>query len=427
MELMQQVERILGYGPICDHCLGRFFGKRSHGLSDDERGHALRISYLLESNLPFPEGTQPCWICSDLFTRLDEWAERACEALSTIEYSTFLVGTRVPPLITESEELVWSDLGLSDPEPIKAEMNREVGKRIARLTGKVTDFSHPDVVVILEPGRDTLAVQVNPVFIRGRYCKYERGIPQTRWFCRECKGEGCPRCGYSGKMYQDSVEELIGRHVVSAFDAQNAILHGSGREDIDARMVGTGRPFIMEVVSPRLRQVDLVSLAEEINRSEEGRVGVTLEGFADRAAVETIKSKQSYKKYRILVEIDGRISRDTVHDALNRLNGATIYQRTPRRVAHRRADRIRERQVIHIEEVGVEDDRFLIDVTGEAGLYIKELISGDEGRTEPSLSGLLGRNARVTRIDVLHVNSSEERADSCPPRGNGGEDTHGTS
>jgi tRNA pseudouridine synthase 10 len=293
-------------------------------------------------------------------------------------------------------------------------MNREVGKRISLLTGKEADFTHPDVVVILDLAEGTVEVQVNPIFIRGRYCKYERGIPQTRWFCRECKGKGCPRCGFTGKMYQDSVEELIGRHMIERFFAQDAILHGSGREDIDARMMGTGRPFIMEVVSPRLRTVDLVSLAEEINAGEEGRISVTLEGFTCRPAVETIKSKQSYKKYRILVEFDGRISREELHDALSRLRGVTICQRTPRRVAHRRADRVRERRVIDIEEVGQEDDRFLIDVSGEAGLYIKELVSGDEDRTRPSLSGLAGRNARVLRIDVLHVNTPEGTESSFP-------------
>jgi tRNA pseudouridine synthase 10 len=426
MEMMEQVEKILGYGPICDHCLGRFFGKRSHGLSNQERGRALRISHSIQHNLPFTPETRSCWICSDLFTRLDEWAERARISLSDIEWMTFLVGTRVPPLMAESEEMVWSDIGLLEPEPLKAEMNREVGKRISGLTAKEADFGHPDVVVILDPASDTLTVQVNPVFIRGRYCKYERGIPQTRWFCRECKGKGCPRCGYSGKMYQDSVEELIGRHVMEKFMAQDAVLHGSGREDIDACMVGSGRPFIMEVISPRLRTVDLDTLAEEINAREKGRISVTLEDFSSRAGVETIKSKQSYKKYRILVEIDGRISREELHDALNRLRGATIYQRTPRRVAHRRADRVRERRVIDIEEVGIEDHRFLIDVTGEAGLYIKELISGDEGRTEPSLAGIMARNAHVTRIDVLHVDSPAEKEESHPHRGIGKGDTYGT-
>jgi tRNA pseudouridine synthase 10 len=426
MELMDLVGKILGYGPICDHCLGRFFGKRSHGLTNDERGRALRISHAIRDHQPFKPESQPCWICSDLFPHLDKWAERARASLLDIEYSTFLVGTKVPPLITESEELVWSDLGLSFPEPLKAEMNREVGKRIALLTGKEADFTHPDVVAILDLAGDSILVQINPVFIRGRYCKYERGIPQTRWFCRECRGKGCPRCGFSGKMYQDSVEELIGRHVIEKFGAENAILHGSGREDIDARMVGTGRPFIMEVVSPRRRTVDLAAFGDEINRAEEGRISVTLEGFTDRPAVETIKSKQSYKKYRILVEIDGRISREELHNALNRLKRVTIFQRTPRRVVHRRADLIRERMVLDIEEIGKEENQYLIDVTGEAGLYIKELVSGDEGRTEPSLSGLLGKSARVTRIDVLYVDTSEEEEESHPSGKREG-DIYGTS
>ena len=30
--------------------------------------------------------------------------------------------------MSESEEMVWSDLVLSDPEPLKSEINREVGK-----------------------------------------------------------------------------------------------------------------------------------------------------------------------------------------------------------------------------------------------------------------------------------------------------------
>jgi tRNA pseudouridine synthase 10 len=42
-------------------------------------------------------------------------------------------------------------------------------------------------------------------------------------------------------------------------------------------------------------------------------------------------------------------------------------------------------------------------VTGEAGLYIKELISGDSGRTKPSLSEILGKSACVSSLDVVQV------------------------
>ena len=53
MEINEQVEKILTYGDCCDHCLGRFFGKRSHGLSDDERGRGLRIARALALNQPY--------------------------------------------------------------------------------------------------------------------------------------------------------------------------------------------------------------------------------------------------------------------------------------------------------------------------------------------------------------------------------------
>jgi tRNA pseudouridine synthase 10 len=304
--------------------------------------------------------------------------------------------------------MVWSDLSLRDPEPLKAEMNREVGKAVSELTGKEADFTRPDIVAILDLAAETVEIQVNPVFFAGRYLKYERGIPQTRWDCRACRGVGCERCGFTGKQYADSVEELIGRPVIEAFDARDAILHGAGREDIDARMLGSGRPFVMEVEAPRKRSVDLVALEEEINRKAEGRVAVHLTGWADRKMVQTLKSDKAYKKYRILVEIDGPVTPDEFRAALDQLKGVTIRQRTPIRVSHRRADRVRERQVIDIQCTGRIDGRYRVEVVGEAGLYIKELVSGDGGRTRPSLAQILGRTARVVSLDVVQVKTTNE-------------------
>jgi tRNA pseudouridine synthase 10 len=44
-----------------------------------------------------------------------------------------------------------------------------------------------------------------------------------------------------------------------------------------------------------------------------------------------------------------------------------------------------------------------VEIHGQGGLYIKELVSGDDGRTEPSLAGLLGVGAEVRALDVLAV------------------------
>ena len=408
MDLTGLTGAILAYGEICDHCLGRMVGKRSFGLTNDQRGGALRISYFLVRNEPYRGHEGICWICQDFFEAIDEWADRVVSALKDIEFGTFLIGTRIPPLMAESEEMVWSDLTLSHAEPLKSEINREVGKAVSEKTGKEADLAHPDIVALLEPLSGTVEVQVKSVFFSGRYRKLERGIPQTHWHCRICRGKGCERCGFTGKQYQDSVEELIGRPAIGLFSAKGAVLHGAGREDIDARMIGTGRPFIMEMVSPNRRTIDLRKLEEAINEDAGGRVEVSLERWSRREDVETIKSDKAHKKYRILVEIEDLLSLSELQSALEALKGVTIEQRTPQRVAHRRADKIRERKVLDITYVGSKDDGFVLEVTGEAGLYIKELISGDHGRTRPSLAEILGRPVRVSCLDVIQVDSREE-------------------
>lgn len=407
MEILGMVEEILDYGPLCDNCLGRFFGKRSFGLSNRERGRALRIAYALKKDIPYEEECEPCWICNDLLKNTDLWAKRVEDALSPYEFDTFLIGTRMPPLISESEEMVWSDLSLLSPEPIKAEVNREVGKKVSEMSGWKFDPEKPDVVAIIDLSGDMVEVQLNPLFFRGRYLKYVRGIPQTHWDCRKCRGEGCEECNFTGKQYPESVEELIGMAVIKAFDAENVILHGSGREDIDARMLGTGRPFVMEALNPKKRRYDLDKLEEDINSIGDGKVAVRDLSWCTRRDVERVKSNKAYKKYRILVDIDTLSAVNDLESAISNLKGREINQRTPVRVSHRRADRVRKRRVLDISLIGEEEGRYLIEVLGDAGLYIKELISGDNGRTNPSLAGLLDTRADVVTLDVIEVIEDE--------------------
>ena len=112
--------------------------------------------------------------------------------------------------------MVWSDLSLGDPEPFKSEVNREVGKAVSALTGKTVDFKKPDIIALLNPASGMVDIQVNSVFFYGRYQKFERGIPQTHWNSRACKGAGCEKCNYTGKQSLDSVEELIGGPAIEA-------------------------------------------------------------------------------------------------------------------------------------------------------------------------------------------------------------------
>ena len=402
--ILEKVHQILEYGDICDHCLGRLFAKRSFGLTNVERGHALRVAHALAYNIPFAEyEAGNCWVCNDLFDQIPYWAEKAALAAEGIEYETFVIGTRVPPMMSESEEMLWSDLSLENPEPLKSEMNREVGKAVAALTGKRGDPKNPELTIVLNIADDCTELQIASIYFLGRYLKHVRGIPQTHWDCRACKGKGCEQCNFTGKQYPTSVEEEIAKVPVEIFKADAGILHGAGREDIDALCYGTGRPFVMEMSNPKVRTADLRELEEAINKSALPEVEVRLESWSNKKTVEMLKSHKGHKTYRILVSVDDSISLENIQNAVSKLNGAWIAQRTPNRVSHRRADLVRKRQVIGIQVLGVENGLYRLEVVGDSGLYIKELISGDEGRTSPSLSEILAAPAKVTELDVVQV------------------------
>jgi tRNA pseudouridine synthase 10 len=394
------------YGPICDHCLGRLVAKRSFGLSNDERGRAIRTYAALKNDTPYEGSPKNCWICGDLFDTIDEWAEKICHALENIECHTFLMGSRTPPLMNEAEEMLWTDFELYSPEPIKSEINREFGKAVSKRTDLIVEFKEPDVVVLVDLDMDEIDVQIRSLFLAGWYLKLERGIPQTHWHCRSCQGEGCTACNGTGKQYADSVEELIGASILAMTKGSHVTLHGAGREDIDARMLGTGRPFILEIHNPLIRSVELQEIEKSVNEADK-RVQITRLSWSRRSEVEILKNHKGHKRYRILVDIDGVVSKEELQRSLNKLQNATIHQRTPERVSHRRADKVRKRAVLEMSLLGEKEHMFEISVLGEAGLYIKELISGDNGRTSPSLSELLEKQAQVTELDVVYVEGIE--------------------
>jgi len=417
MSLLDDARRLAATGPVCDACLGRVVADRSFGLTNAERGRALRVAAALDDDEPFdPVDTTDCWVCEGRCAAFDDWAERAAESVEGVEFETYQVGTRTPPLIEENERLLREDVG-ADPdagEPFNMEFNREVGKRVGRLTGTEVDFERPDVQFVLDVDDDRVETTINSAFVYGRYRKLERDIPQTEWPCRECDGSGrqgsqpCDHCGGSGYLYDRSVEGLIAPLVEDVMDGVDAVFHGAGREDVDARMLGTGRPFVVEVKEPRRRDVDVERLESDVNAFAEDAVEVEGLRLATYDMVERVKRLDASKTYRAAVEFDDPVAADALADAFDELDGATVEQYTPQRVDHRRANLTRTREVYAMSGELDDPTHATVEIHGAGGLYVKELVSGDDGRTEPSLAGLLGVGARVTALDVLAVEGEDE-------------------
>jgi tRNA pseudouridine synthase 10 len=81
-------------------------------------------------------------------------------------------------------------------------------------------------------------------------------------------------------------------------------------------------------------------------------------------------------------------------------------------VSHRRADKLRVRKVHKADLLEVTGNLVRINIRGDSGLYIKELISGDGGRTRPNLAEALRVDAIVEELDVIDVGGESDGTSS---------------
>nr|WP_230972357.1 tRNA pseudouridine(54/55) synthase Pus10 [Archaeoglobus neptunius] len=339
-----------------------------------------------------------CEACCNAFSRVEEFASMISSRLSEYEFETFNTGSRVWGSLRALQELL-SLKGID--YDIKGKFNAELSRAISSKTGKIRSVN-PDVTVIFDLETFDFEIEVRPVYIYGRYIKRVRNISQTRWVCGYCRGKGCEKCNFTGRKYGTSVEELISVPAVGMFLAMDAKLHGAGREDVDARMLGSGRPFVLEILGPKRRYVPLDELERVINTYAGGKVRVFDLEYADSARVREVKMERHRKRYRAKIIFETEVERKELLKALEQLRGE-IRQRTPKRVLHRRADRLRIRRVFETELLFHSGKIAVVEIEAEAGLYIKELVSGDDGRTEPSLSSILGVKGKVEKLDVIEV------------------------
>ena len=386
--------------PLCDHCLGRLFAKLSTGMTNDQRGAIIRA---IVSDSPRDPGSAGCDVCKGLFDEIPKFADIAVRSSDGFEFSTFLVGTKVDSELLEKEEQLWADIGAKETETLKSELNREIGKQVEAKLQTPVEFTNPDMVYLVDTRFDRVEPSVTPLFVYGRYRKFSREIPQTRWPCRDCRGKGCPRCDGKGVMYEKSVQDLTGPIVMRHAQGEEDFFHGMGREDIDARMLGNGRPFVVEVRKPRRRTLDLAKVQDDINSSSGGLVEVEGMRPSSRSEMRAIKESTHPKTYRVRVRFQHDIDDRKVNDIGRVLAENPISQQTPNRVSHRRADLERIRTVRSFKVETVEGREAVFVVEADSGTYIKELMHGDEGRTKPNVADVVGVPCEVLSLDVIWI------------------------
>lgn len=393
----RELKEILSSYKLCDFCIGLIPSINSKNLSTIQKGKYIRenldISKINPSN---------CWLCNGLSDEIPNFIKLVSEELEKYEYNSFLIGCKVDEEILEREKQFLSKIDISSTESFfKSHLNREIGKVLEEQLSKKVDFKNPDIIAIIDTSFNTVSLQIKPIYIYGRYIKKSRNIPQTKWFCSLCHGRGCRRCSYSGKLYETSVEEIIATPILRYTEGEDESFHGCGREDIDVQMLGNGRPFVIEIKNPKKRNIDFNKIIEEVNNSN--MVSITNLRYSNKEEVIRLKKARFNKVYKVVIECKEAVSEEKLKKAVETLQGAIIHQFTPNRVAHRRAHLVRDRKIYSCEIASIGDTKATLIVEAESGTYIKELISGDNGNTKPSLSELLGIPCSTVTLDVIEI------------------------
>ena len=267
------------------------------------------------------------------------------------------------------------------------------------------------------------SVPSTKVFLEGRYRKLVRDLPQTVFFCPVCKGhprrrQGCERCQGFGKLTRDSVQELVGWVAGAFFKTRKNKFHGAGREDVDVRMLGEGRPFVLELIAPKVFDVDLAALEAEVNRRNAGRLEVLGLHWTEKERVRVIKETPHAKEYEARVQTAAPLDPVRCREFLGKR--LAIVQQTPQRVAHRRADKARERWIEFVSVEPIPDSvDWRVRMRTEHGTYVKEAIHGEDGQTRPSLSELSGVGCRCVELDVTAILDVEGKQEEKRPQPRG--------
>ncbi len=190
------------------------------------------------------------------------------------------------------------------------------------------------------------------------------------------------------------------------------MFHSGGREDTDVRMLNGGRPFVLEMVNPRLTRdrQDLQSIQSQIN-SESHLIQVQGLRVGDSSVFQSLKAAEDskLKAYVCVIRSEKPLEAERL-SALSSRRDVELEQLTPLRVLHRRSLMTRRKVIHRLKGSSINAHYHVVFVLASAGTYIKEFIHGDLQRTLPNIASLLDSPCDILQLDVLHLYDSASPA-----------------
>jgi len=436
LEIAELAEKLLQDYALCDRCLGRQFALLISGTDNSERGRALKLvltakahrmllerdvqgerllekltnngffkpasETLKKQGIVIEEKQEECYLCRGKTDEIEPLTEKIIHELAKIQFNTFLVGIKIPPPVVDEEDEIRSKLGIIWGEGIRNEFSREIGKAISRKTGKEADHKNPEVSIYVDPFQGKFQIRMNPVYLIGRYRKLVGGIPQTAWTCKSCNGQGCPECKGLGGTLGNSIEEIISKPILENMSAEEIRFKPIGREDKDSKVLGEGRPFIIEVRGAKQVPLILTPLQKLINRSGSGKIEVTRLAKTTKEIARKITIRiQTTVFYRVTLKLKDEVSAERLESLEKTFSKVIISQYVPNNKF--RSKQRRQKYIYETLIRKLAPDQIELTIKCQGGIWIRDLISGVEFKTEPNIIDILEIEPTEMQIDIMDV------------------------
>lgn len=201
---------------------------------------------------------------------------------------------------------------------LKSISRHEIAAIESRLRAYLSDPSTVNKLTI------NVNIDFGTVYLFGRYNKYARDVPQTPWILQnggssnnleEEEDDGQHRIGRA------SVEEIIAHTVKEHLRCETCQMHGCGREDIDVRCLGNGRPFVLQlknvqqpVTAETLESIqNVINSKQGLNMHQDILISSLQRTIASTWERMQVEAEEKRKGYCCVVYSERRLTKEDMH------------------------------------------------------------------------------------------------------------------
>ena len=371
------VKSILKKYSVCNYCLGRLISKKLCLKPSKNLGKKFNIKST-DSDL------KKCFICKNIFEKLDQVVAQMIQNSSSYEFQNFLVGSIIKPSISDNDDIIKSKFKIKGILNVKTHINQEISKKFKRQTKSKLDVLNPTITFKINFKDESCQVYSKSLFVYGRYTKKQRNMPQKQTTCKNCQGKGCMICNFHGLENFNSVEGQIAKFLYKKFKSKQVKVNWIGGEDKSSLILGNGRPFFVKIFDPHIRKVRF--------EKQNSLNGMQLHGL--RQILNQPKDSIPFRS-RVVILVESKIPLKN-----NLLKKLHLIKKNPL-VINNSNEKIVKKSVYDLKYKKIKPNSLQIIMSIDGGISIKSFV--EDSSIQPNLTELLDNECKCIQFDFKQI------------------------